>query len=282
MKKSIKRLVAASVAAMAIFAAGCGSKTTPTTAPTTTPSATAPAMSASLKKIKDSGKLVLGTSADYPPFEFHASVDGKDTIVGFDIDVAKEIAKDLGVTLEIKDLKFDGLLAALDQGSVDIVIAGLSPTEERAKSVDFSIQYYSAEQAVVVRGADKGTFTTLESLKGKTIAAQKGTIQEDAAKAVEGATVLSLGKISDLILALKSNRADAAIIEVPVAESNVKENADLVISSIVIKNEGEGKVAAVKKGSADLVAAVNKTLERILADGTFEKFVLEATQLSEK
>lgn len=281
MKKSIKRLVAASVAAMAIFAAGCGSKTTPTTAPTTSPSATI-AMSASLKKIKDSGKLVLGTSADYPPFEFHASIDGKDTIVGFDIDVAKEIAKDLGVTLEIKDLKFDGLLAALDQGSVDIVIAGLSPTEERAKSVDFSIQYYSAEQAVVVRGADKGTLTTLESLKGKTIAAQKGTIQEDAAKAVEGATVLSLGKISDLILALKSNRADAAIIEVPVAESNVKENTDLVISSIVIKNEGEGKVAAVKKGASDLVAEVNKTLERILADGTFEKFVLEATQLSEK
>lgn len=281
MKKSIKRLVAASVAAMAIFAAGCGSKTTPTTAPTTAPSATI-AMSASLKKIKDSGKLVLGTSADYPPFEFHASIDGKDTIVGFDIDVAKEIAKDLGVTLEIKDLKFDGLLAALDQGSVDIVIAGLSPTEERAKSVDFSIQYYSAEQAVVVRGADKGTLTTLESLKGKTIAAQKGTIQEDAAKAVEGATVLSLGKISDLILALKSNRADAAIIEVPVAESNVKENTDLVISSIVIKNEGEGKVAAVKKGASDLVAEVNKTLERILADGTFEKFVLEATQLSEK
>jgi polar amino acid transport system substrate-binding protein len=281
MKKSIKRLVAASVAAMAIFAAGCGSKTEPTTAPTTAPSATV-AMSASLKKIKDSGKLVLGTSADYPPFEFHASIDGKDTIVGFDIDVAKEIAKDLGVTLEIKDLKFDGLLAALDQGSVDIVIAGLSPTEERAKSVDFSIQYYSAEQAVVVRGADKGTLTTLESLKGKTIAAQKGTIQEDAAKAVEGATVLSLGKISDLILALKSNRADAAIIEVPVAESNVKENTDLAISSIVIKNEGEGKVAAVKKGSADLVAEVNKTLERILADGTFEKFVLDATQLSEK
>jgi polar amino acid transport system substrate-binding protein len=281
MKKSIKRLVAASIAAMAIFAAGCGSKTTPTTAPTTAPSATV-AMSASLKRIKDSGKLVLGTSADYPPFEFHASIDGKDTIVGFDIEVAKEIAKDLGVTLEIKDLKFDGLLAALDQGSVDIVIAGLSPTEERAKSVDFSIQYYSAEQAVVIRGTDKGTLATLESLKGKTIAAQKGTIQEDAAKAVEGATVLSLGKISDLILALKSNRADAAIIEVPVAESNVKENADLVISSIVIKNEGEGKVAAVKKGSADLVAEVNKTLERILGDGTFEKFVLEATQLSEK
>jgi polar amino acid transport system substrate-binding protein len=281
MKKSIKRLVAASVAAMAIFAAGCGSKTTPTTAPTTAPSATV-AMSASLKRIKDSGKLVLGTSADYPPFEFHASIDGKDTIVGFDIEVAKEIAKDLGVKLEIKDLKFDGLLAALDQGSVDIVIAGLSPTEDRAKSVDFSIQYYSAEQAVVVRGTDKGTLATLESLKGKTIAAQKGTIQEDAAKAVEGATVLSLGKISDLILALKSNRADAAIIEVPVAESNVKENADLVISSIVIKNEGEGKVAAVKKGSADLVAEVNKTLERILGDGTFEKFVLEATQLSEK
>jgi len=175
MKKSIKRLVAASVAAMAIFAAGCGSKTTPTTAPTTAPSETV-AMSPSMKKIKESGKLILGTSADYPPFEFHKSINGKDTIVGFDIEIAKEIAKDLGVTLEIKDLKFDGLLAALDQGTVDIVIAGLTPTEDRAKSVDFSIQYYSADQSVVIRESDKGTLTTAESLKGKTIAVQKGSV----------------------------------------------------------------------------------------------------------
>ncbi|ETA81968.1 transporter substrate-binding domain-containing protein [Youngiibacter fragilis] len=281
MKKSIKRLVAASVAAMAIFAAGCGSKTTPTTAPTTAPSETV-AMSPSMKKIKESGKLILGTSADYPPFEFHKSINGKDTIVGFDIEIAKEIAKDLGVTLEIKDLKFDGLLAALDQGTVDIVIAGLTPTEDRAKSVDFSIQYYSADQSVVIRESDKGTLTTAESLKGKTIAVQKGSVQEEAAKTVEGATILSLGKISDLILALKSKRADAAIIEAPVAESNVKENADLIISTITVKKDPEGKVAALKKGSADLVAEVNKTLERIIADKTLEGFIIEANKLADE
>ena len=85
----------------------------------------------SLEKIKASGKIILGTSADYPPYEFQALIDGKDTIVGFDIELAKEIAKDLGVELEIKDMSFDGLLAALASGNVDMVISGMTPTEYR-------------------------------------------------------------------------------------------------------------------------------------------------------
>ncbi len=75
----------------------------------------------------------MATSADYPPYEFHKVVNGKDEIVGFDIEIAKEIAKQLGVELEIKDIKFDGLLAALQGGTVDMVISGMTPTEERKK-----------------------------------------------------------------------------------------------------------------------------------------------------
>lgn len=82
-------------------------------------------------------KLTMGTSADFPPYEFHKVVDGKDTIVGFDIDIAKEIAADMGAELVIKDLPFDSLLNELSSGRVDIVISGLSPTEERKKLLTF-------------------------------------------------------------------------------------------------------------------------------------------------
>ena len=89
-----------------------------------------------IKQIQAAGKIVLGTSADYPPYEFHETINGVDTIVGFDIEIAKVIAKELGVELEIKDMSFDGLLAALQSGTVDMVIAGMSATPERQKSVD--------------------------------------------------------------------------------------------------------------------------------------------------
>ena len=112
----------------------------------------------SLEKIKASGKIILGTSADYPPYEFHALVDGKDTIVGFDIELAKEIAKDLGVELEIKDMSFDGLLAALVSGNVDMVISGMTPTEERRQNVDFSEIYYQAVHGAVIRVADEAKY----------------------------------------------------------------------------------------------------------------------------
>ncbi len=82
----------------------------------------------SLIKIKEKGVLVLGTSADYPPYEFHVEVDGMDTIVGFDIEIAKSIAERIGVELEIIDMKVEGLLPALNAGKIDLVIAGMTPT----------------------------------------------------------------------------------------------------------------------------------------------------------
>ena len=92
-----------------------------------------------LEGIKNKGKIVLGTSADYPPFESHAMIDGKDEIVGFDIEIAKYIAEELGVELEIKDMDFDKLLGGLSTGMLDIVIAGMNPDPEREKEANFTI-----------------------------------------------------------------------------------------------------------------------------------------------
>ena len=130
----IKKLIAvAAVATIAISMVGCGSNAKKESTNSNT---------SALEAIKSKGKLVVGTSADYPPYEFHKEIDGKDQIVGFDIEIAKQFAKDLGVELEIKDMAFDGLLVALQADKVDMVFAGMTPTDERKQNADFSDIYY--------------------------------------------------------------------------------------------------------------------------------------------
>ena len=231
-----------------------------------------------LDKIKKSGKIVLGTSGDYPPYEFHKSVNGKDTIVGFDIEIANEIAKDLGVKVEIKEMDFKGLLGALQAGNVDFVLAGMTPDEERKQSVDFSNIYYTAIQTIVVRAEDKNNIKSVDDLKGKKVGVQKGAIQETIAKEqLPSSEAAALGKITDIALSLKTKKIDAAIIEEPVAKSYVNANNDLAISDIKLKVEDAGSAVAVKKGDKELVDQINKTLERLLKDKTIDKLVTDAT-----
>nr|WP_223066350.1 transporter substrate-binding domain-containing protein [Paenibacillus caui] len=230
-----------------------------------------------------SKKLVVGMSADFPPYEFHIkSADGKDQIVGFDVDIANEIAKDLGAELEIKDMQFTSLLNELKSGRVDLVISGLSPKPERAKEVDLSNIYYKAEQAVVVLEGDKDKYATMESLVGKKIGVQTGSIQEDMAKEIKDAKLTKLAKISDIIMQLKSGRVDAAIIEGPVAESFVKNVQGLAITAAKPVTEDEGYVIGVKKGNTELLNQVNTTLERLQKDNLIDQFVQKANELAEQ
>ncbi|MGF7060494.1 transporter substrate-binding domain-containing protein [Brassicibacter mesophilus] len=238
--------------------------------------------SSGMQKIKDSGKLVIGTSAAYPPYEFHKEVNGKDTIVGFDIDIAKEIAKDLGVELEIKDMEFKGLLAALEAGKIDIVIAGMTPTEERKQSVDFSKVYYVATQGVVVQTDKADLFKTADDLKDKVVGVQKGTTQEEIAKQiVSESQIKGLGKVSDVMLQAINGKIDAVIVETPVAKSYVQQNPALAVSEIKLETGDSGSAIAIKKGNEDLVQAIDATLDRLMKDNMIEDFVLKATELVE-
>ena len=110
--------------------------------------------SSALDQIKQKGELVVGTSADYPPYEFHAEVDGKDTIVGFDMEIAQAIADKLGVSMKIVDMSFDNLLMSLANDEFDLVIAGLSADEERRKTTDFSDPYLESKNLILVRAED--------------------------------------------------------------------------------------------------------------------------------
>jgi polar amino acid transport system substrate-binding protein len=225
--------------------------------------------------------LILGTSADYAPFEFHKIIDGKDTIVGLDIEIAKEIAKDMNAELQIQDMDFDGLLLALDTGKVNMVISGLTPTEERKKNVDFSEIYYLTSQGVLV-GKDKvEQFKTLDDLKGKNIGIQKGSIQEGIAQEIADAKLTALAKIPELILELKSGRVDAVILEKPVADQYAVAQTDIVVSEVKIEQpvEEAGVSIAVKKGDQELLNKIDGTIARLKESGEIDRFVVEANEL---
>ncbi|MER2064537.1 MAG: transporter substrate-binding domain-containing protein, partial [Alkalibacterium sp.] len=170
---------------------------------------------AALERVQEEGVLVVGTSADFPPFEFYAEVDGERQVVGMDMMIAQKIADDLGVELEIQDIGFDSLLPALEARNVDVVIAGMTPTEERRKSVDFSEIYFKTFQNVMVRAEDEDVYTSLESLKGLPIGVQTGSLQEGLAEQIEDARLMSLTDLNDLLLALKTNRIEAIVMQGP-------------------------------------------------------------------
>jgi ABC-type amino acid transport substrate-binding protein len=235
---------------------------------------------AKLDEIKKAGKIVLGTSAEYPPYEFHQNVNGKDEIVGFDMEIAKEIAKDLGVQLEIKDMSFDGLLPALTAGKIDFIVAGMTPDEKRKKSVDFTKLYYRAAQGVIVQASDKDKYKTMKDLNGLRIGAQLSSTQEDIAKTqIEKADIKGLGSVADLVMQLKTKKVDAVIVELPVAQAYVSKNPELVISDIKPEEVVGGSAIAVKKNNPSLVKEMDKTIDRLTAANQIEEFVKNASKI---
>lgn len=134
----------------------------------------------SLTKIEKKGTLVMGTSPDYPPYEFQATVHGKTKIVGMDVAVGQKIAKDMGVKLVVKSMSFDSLLVALQTGKVDMVISGMNPTPARRKNVAFTHTYYQGGYSIVINKSDKGIYKNKDSFVGKTIGAQTGSTMYNA------------------------------------------------------------------------------------------------------
>ena len=237
-----------------------------------------------LQSIKDKGVLTVATSADYPPYEFHKKVDGKDKIVGFEMMIAEEIAKDLGVKLEIKDMKFDGLLGAIKSDNADMVIAGMSPTEERKKAVNFSNIYYNGEHTILVKDSNKDKYNNLEDLKNANIAVQKASLQETIAKdVIKTKKIKSLGKISDVILELENNNVDAVVVSKEAISGYLKQYQDLVEANVDFgQNQGEGSAIAIDKSQdQSLLKEVNKTLDKLESQNKIEEFVQKATQLAQ-
>lgn len=231
-----------------------------------------------LKNIKKSGKLVVGTSADYPPLEFTASENGKTRYVGVDIELARQIAKDIGVKLVIKNMSFDSLLVALETGKVDMVISAMTPTAERKKSVAFSEIYYKPSgEFFLLNKKDRDKYDTISKLKGQTVGAQTGSIQYDEIQSqMRSSKAKGLGKINNLVLALQSGKVQAVLMEELTAKAYAQNNKSLVAVRSDIKDSQAGNAVAIAKGQNDLVAQVNKTINKVKKDKLVDKKFLPA------
>jgi len=269
------------VTMMTLMFTGCSAKAETTTTEGTSVETTAAIPADKLQAIKDKGVLVLGTSADYPPYEFHIEVEGKDTIVGFDIDIANKIAESIGVELEIVDMKFEGLLPALTAGKIDLIVSGMTPTDERKQSVDFSLTYYDARQTMLVLTENVGTLNTIEAFTGKILGVQKSSIQEDLAKTLfTSSEAKAIDKIPNLILELKTGKVDGLILAEPVAKQYQTANPDLSLNGLDLGSEG-GSAIAVQKDSGTFLDAIDTTIKGLLDSGEMDQIISEAMLLSE-
>jgi len=271
MKKGFLKsiLVTLMVGVMTVSLAGCGSSTK--------------SDKDKLDVVKENGKIVVGMSADYAPYEFHAIINGQDKVVGFDVDLANEIAKDLGVELEIKEMDFDALISALKADQVDAVISGMNPTESRKQQVDFSDIYYEANHAILTTKNAADSFKTKQDLDGKVIGVQLGSTQQQIAEEeIKAGNVSLLQDVNSLILSLKTGKVDALITEKPVAAMAVENNPELAVSEIDFEAEGGGNAVGVKKGSSKLVESINKTIHRLKESGDLDKYIIEANDLAAK
>ena len=229
------------------------------------------------ESIKENKKLVVAVSPDYPPFEFKTLVDGKDQVVGSDIKLAQAIADELGVKLEVTTMSFDNVLSSLQSGKADLAISGISVTDERKKTFDFSDPYYETQNAIIVRKGQESTYSSLDALKGKKVAVQKGTIEEGLAKKqLKDSTVISLTAMGEAINEVKSGQVD---LEKPVAEGYVAQNSDLALASVALKvDDGDAKAVAMAKGNDKLKEAVNKVIKKLKADGTYDEYIKDASK----
>lgn len=229
------------------------------------------------------GKLMIATSPDFAPYEFYSVDDkGNYTLAGFDIELGKYIADYLGLEAEIVPMDFDGVLLEVTAKSVDIGLAGLSPTADRAEKMDFSNIYYTGGQSFVTnpQNADKIKSLSDANKAEYQIAAQNGSIQHDLAlEHTPDADIVVLSKVTDIVAELVAGTINGAFIETVVAECYQKNFPELVIVCEV-PFDSEGSAVAVSKGNTALLDAVNAAIEAALADGSMNQFVADANELA--
>ncbi len=220
------------------------------------------------------GKKVLkvGTSPDFPPFEY---IDDKGNIVGIDIDLIKSIAAKLGYDVEIVSIDFDGLIPALQNGQIDVIAAGMTITDERKQKVDFTIPYWNADQAILIKKGSGIHPQSLNDLAGKAVGVQSGTTGEwliDDFINQSGADI-TVKRYPSFVLAvtdLVNGRIDAVIVDTPVATAFAKKY-DVEISATIQTGEQYG--LAIQKGNTELLNELNQALDEFLKSQDWQNII---------
>lgn len=252
--KSIKKIVSiAIVGVVTLSLFGCGSKTEQATTAST------------------SKKITVASINDYPPLEFKK--DGK--LVGFDVELVKAIAQKEGLEIEWKEMKFDGIIPALQSKQIDVAVSGITIRDDRKKVVDFTNPYLQSGLSLIVK--KDSTINKLEDLKGKTIAAKQGTTGLDKAKELAdkyGAKVKILQDDTALYLDVETGNSDATINDFSGAAYKIKIDGDKSkLRLLGEKLTGEDYGIAVTKGNKELVDKFNKGLQELKDSGEYKKLV---------
>lgn len=219
-----------------------------------------------LETIKSSGKIRVGTEGTYAPFTFH---DKSGNLTGFDVDIANEIAKRLGVKTEFVETKWDGMFAGLDAKRFDIVVNEVSIKPDRQEKYDFSTPYIVSKAVLIVR-EDNQDIKNFEDLKGKKSAQSLTSNLADIAKK-SGAEIVQADGFNQSVDLLTSKRVDATINDSLSFLDLKKQKPDAPIKVVADYNNAEQSAVLFNKGNKELVDAVNKALEDMKTDGTYLK-----------
>lgn len=260
----MKKLTALLLAVLLVFSfAACGSKEEekqPEEAKTL------------LEKIQADGKLVVGTEAQYAPYEYK---NANAEFAGCDMWLAQQIADELGVELEIVDMAFEGIIPAVENKQVDIGIAAFTWTAERAEVIDFSDLYEESLQLLIVKTGNADLYSTKEALAGLQVGAQQGTIQSDLIEsALPDSTLFELEKYPALALETQNGNIAGFVVDAAVGEALVAtSNGELEVSNFQFTAEEAnfGKAITVSKGNEDLLEIINTVVARVKADGSYQK-----------
>ena len=229
-------------------------------------------------------KLILGTSADYAPFEFMYP-DEKGNLVygGIDVDVAKYIAEYTGKELQIENMGFDYLLASLQKGDFDMVIAAMESSEERLRAADFSDPYFTDyPPMVLVKAANAEQYTGTDSFKGKSVGAQTATTKEGIVRDdLTGANLVSLQNVNDLVNQLVNDKIDAVVLDGAVALQFAASNKDLVVADVDLGEAYPYCVAVAKGDPKGLLPGINEAIADMIKNDKVNEFVAAADALGD-
>lgn len=220
---------------------------------------------------KNENQLVMVTEAGFAPYEYYENGE----VVGVDVDIAKEIAKYLGKTLVVKDIAFDSIINEVKTGKADFGAAGISYSDDRAKNVDFSINYAVSKQVVIVN--NNSSITNVNGISNKKIAVQLGSIADTfVTEKYKSANVVRQKKYLAAIEDLKTGKVDCVVMDELPAKEIVSKNEGIKILDGSLTNDSYGMV--VKKGNKELLDAINMVLQNLKDEGKIDEFIIKHTE----
>ena len=225
------------------------------------------------KKEASTAKVIrVGTEASFAPFEFQE--EGSKDYTGFDMDLIRAIGKQMGTEVQIQNMGFDGLIPGLDSGTVDVVISGMTITEERSKKISFSKPYYKSGLTMVVKN-DNTTIKNFADLDGKKIAVQIGTTGADEAKKVKNAQIREFNSAPEAFLELKAGGVDAVVNDKPVNDFYIAKTGSKDAKQVGEPLTAEDYGIATAKKSTELTEKINKALDELKSNGEYDKIYVK-------